>query len=221
MAFDVSPDRAFASVAVAGLRADGKIHGEVADHGRGVPLGAGTGRGDRRPQPFGEGVVRPDGSAASLVEELDRLGVQAEAVSARDLANACGRLFDLVDDEEFIHLGQPELNAAVRGAAQRSLGEAWAWSRQVVVGEHHAAGRGRRWRCGARTRRCASRCTRRASWWLCDRGAARRCVAGRDLPGRVRVLVGVAAGRVRRGGLGVDRGAGPVGARAVTSEFVA
>jgi hypothetical protein len=38
--------------------------------------------------------------------------------------------FDSVDERTLRHLGTPELVNALRGAAKRPLGEAWAWSRK-------------------------------------------------------------------------------------------
>jgi hypothetical protein len=38
--------------------------------------------------------------------------------------------FDAVDQGTLRHLGTPEMASAIKGAAQRPLGEAWAWSRK-------------------------------------------------------------------------------------------
>ncbi len=44
----------------------------------------------------------------------------------------CGQFFDLVAEKQLRHLGQPELVAALSGAAKRDLGDgAWAWGRRV------------------------------------------------------------------------------------------
>jgi hypothetical protein len=39
-------------------------------------------------------------------------------------------LYDGVEQDGIRHLDTPELNAAVRGAATRPLGDSWAWSRK-------------------------------------------------------------------------------------------
>jgi hypothetical protein len=39
-------------------------------------------------------------------------------------------LVDIVAEENFAHLGSQELRDAVLGAAQRPVGDAWAWSRK-------------------------------------------------------------------------------------------
>jgi hypothetical protein len=56
--------------------------------------------------------------------------VEVERLNASEYAQACGALVDLVGDDRLRHLDQPELNAAVKGAAKRPLGDAWAWSRK-------------------------------------------------------------------------------------------
>jgi hypothetical protein len=45
------------------------------------------------------------------------------------MAAACGRIFDAVTNRQVRHSSQPDLDAAVAGAAVRKLGDAWAWSR--------------------------------------------------------------------------------------------
>lgn len=128
-AFDVSPDRSWASVSAGGLRADGKFHGEVVEHRRGtgwLPKRLGDLRARWSPS-----AILCDGAspAAALLRRLEELGLEVEVVSANEHAQACGMLFDLVEQDELRHLGTDELRSAVRGAATRPLGEAWAWKR--------------------------------------------------------------------------------------------
>jgi hypothetical protein len=130
LAFDVSPDRQTASIAAAGRRDDELMHVEVIDHR------AGTGWVVKRLRELYERhypqTIVCDGKspAASLLRELDEAGVVVETLSASEHAQACGMLFDLVGQERLRHLGQPELDAALRGAATRPLSEAWAWRRR-------------------------------------------------------------------------------------------
>jgi hypothetical protein len=56
--------------------------------------------------------------------------------TVREVAGAAGAFYDLVADGGLRHLGQHQLDAAVAGAVQRPLADAWAWSRRgstVVV----------------------------------------------------------------------------------------
>jgi hypothetical protein len=126
LAVDVAPDRSSASVAAAGLRADGLVHVEVVDRRPGTGWVA-----DRvaelvaRHEPVGV-LVDAVSPAASLAES-----VAAEVVPAQGMARACGVFFDLVADAGLRHLGDPVLVAALKGARRRPLGDAWAWSRRA------------------------------------------------------------------------------------------
>ncbi len=134
-AFDVTPDRAFAAVAAAGARKDGLRHVEVVEHRRGtgwvVPWL--VERVDtHRPVAV---LCDATGSAASLLAQLEQAGIEVWAVSVREHVAACGQLFDAVEQKTVRHLGTPELDAAVRGAVKRPLGDAWAWTRRGSVGD--------------------------------------------------------------------------------------
>lgn len=134
IAFDVTPDRAWASIAVAGVREDGLGHVEVVDRRRGTGWVAAR---------VAEIAIRHNvqivvcdaaGPAASLIGDVHELvremGVEVAAVSAQDHARACGQLFDAVDQRTIRHLGTSDLDDAVRGAVTRALGDAWAWARK-------------------------------------------------------------------------------------------
>lgn len=129
-AFDVAPDRSRASVAVAGKRSDGLGHIEV------VERAPGTGWVAKR---LAELVGKHEclaprcdgrGPAASLLPDLERLEIKVETVDASEMAQACGRFFDMAEQRDLRHLGTTELTNALKGAAQRPLGDAWAWSRK-------------------------------------------------------------------------------------------
>jgi hypothetical protein len=46
----------------------------------------------------------------------------------RDYAQACGSLAADVENGRWRHLGQPQLDDAVRNAGTRALADGWAWS---------------------------------------------------------------------------------------------
>lgn len=138
-AFDVSPDRSTASVAASGYRGDDNIHVELAARDRGV--GWLTSWLPERIERHKAAIVVCDaaGPAGSIVEELERrmkeyarkgTRVDIVPVNAREYAQACGNFVDLAAEHRLRHTGQSELRAALRGAAQRTLGDAWAWSRR-------------------------------------------------------------------------------------------
>jgi hypothetical protein len=129
-AFDVKPDRSASSIALAGWRADGLFHTQIVDHRAGtawIPARLAELKEHHASHP-----VKCDlrGPAASLLGEIQNVGVDVETLNANELAQGCGLFFDAVDDETLRHNGNPGLLAAVRGAGRRALGDAWAWSRK-------------------------------------------------------------------------------------------
>lgn len=129
-AFDVKPDRSASSICVAGRRLDSRNHVEVVERRRSTNWVA-----DRLQELsalHSPAAILCDaaGPAASLVTALEAAGLEVMEVSAKENAHACGFFYDAVEQENLRHLGTPELLAALRGAAKRPLGDAWAWSRK-------------------------------------------------------------------------------------------
>jgi hypothetical protein len=129
-AADVTPERSHAAIAVAGLRADGLGHGEVVDHRPGT--GWVVGRlvelaGKWRPCAV---VVDDTGPAGSLIAPLEAAGIEVVKPTGRGMAHAAGDLFDAVAEATFRIVPRAALDAAVAGAAQRPLGDGWAWARK-------------------------------------------------------------------------------------------
>jgi phage terminase large subunit-like protein len=129
-AVDVTPDRAYTSICVAGHRADGRAHVEVAAHERGVSWAAKWLAERLKVWPNVGLVLDPSGPAGTLIPELQALGVESSLTRARDMAQACGAFHDAVVEDRLRHIGQPELSGAVSGARRRPLGDAWAWARR-------------------------------------------------------------------------------------------
>jgi hypothetical protein len=69
-------------------------------------------------------------AAASLIPDLTNLGVDVKTINASEMAQACGRFFDAVEQRTLRHLHTAELRNALKGAAKRPLGDAWAWDRK-------------------------------------------------------------------------------------------
>ncbi len=129
-AFDVKPDRSVASIGVSGLGPDGLRHVELVDRQKGTGWLA-----ERLAELTGKHrctavICDPYGPAGSLVGELEEAGITVEQITAREHADACGMIYDLVERSQLRHLGQGELSAAVKGAKKRPLGDAWAWNRK-------------------------------------------------------------------------------------------
>jgi hypothetical protein len=141
-AFDITPDRRFGCIAVAGRRKDGLSHVEVVD------LREGTGWIAERLCELAErhdtGVVTfsSAGPAASIAAEVDeddgdlearlgRLRVDLKPAMSQDETKACSGLYDAVADRTVRHLGTTDLSQALKGAATRPLGDSWAWARRT------------------------------------------------------------------------------------------
>ena len=130
-AIDVTPDRAWASVGVAGWGRAAKAHIEIVDHRPGTEwVAARLEELYRRWGPLPV-VVDPASPAGSLLTDLASLGVKTEAIGTRDYGAACGQFYDAVIAGHVAHLDQPVLNSAVASARRRALGDAWAWARRV------------------------------------------------------------------------------------------
>lgn len=137
-ALDVSPSRAWASIAVAGYGADGLPHVEVTsrkgvvDHRAGVEWV--VPRAVQLQKAFPDFVLTlvSGSSAEPLIPELTEAGIRLEFVKAADLSAACGLFFDRATSGGLRHVGQPELSDALASARKNvDDGEAaWKWGRR-------------------------------------------------------------------------------------------
>lgn len=127
---DIPPDRSAGSIGVCSRdEPDGNsFTGELADRRRGTEwiLGRLIELTDKYDAPV---VVDGVGPAFSLVSDLEAVGVTVHVTNTREFTASCSRLFDGVRNGTFHHTAQPALDAAVLGAADRKVGDAWAWSR--------------------------------------------------------------------------------------------
>jgi hypothetical protein len=142
-AVDVSPDRSWSTVAVAGYRADGLLHVEVTSSGGTLDSRPGADWVGPRVRDLlerwpGSSVSIAAGSpAVSLKRGLEATGAAVDVVPSGDVAAACGLFYDLATGVELRHLGQPVLADAIR-AARRSVDDgetAWRWGRRRSDGD--------------------------------------------------------------------------------------
>lgn len=75
-------------------------------------------------------VVDSKGPAAVLIRDLEDAGVRLRIADTNEVLDACAGLFDLVEQGRVRHEDYPELNAAIRAAITRSVGDRWAWGRK-------------------------------------------------------------------------------------------
>jgi hypothetical protein len=78
-------------------------------------------------------AIDPRSALGSIIPRLEAEGVTVIRMSAGDVATACGQFYDAVTETRLRHLDDPILNLAVAGAAQRPLGDAWAWNRRTAT----------------------------------------------------------------------------------------
>lgn len=129
-AMEVTHERTFGTISMAGARRDGLTHVEVVDHR------VGTGwiidrlvelQHKWRPAAI---VVDPSGPAGSFIEPLETAGVRLIKPTMRDVATATGQFIDAVRQKRLQHIGGVPLTAAVAGAQRQPLGDAWRWARR-------------------------------------------------------------------------------------------
>jgi hypothetical protein len=129
--YDVSPDGSSAVIAVGGRRDDGLEHVEIVDHRSGTAwLVDRLVELSERHSPEEIACDGRNASATQFVAKLGDRGVPVEEVTAGEHAESCSGLVNAIRDATFRHLGQPELKTAIKGAAKRSLGDGWLWSRK-------------------------------------------------------------------------------------------
>jgi hypothetical protein len=75
-------------------------------------------------------VVEAAGPAGSLIGDLERAGLMVHPVSPREMVEACGQFYDGVMDGKIRVRHHSKLDEAVAGAAKRTVGDAWAWTRK-------------------------------------------------------------------------------------------
>jgi hypothetical protein len=128
IAYDVSPDR-HSSIVAAGRDERGHMLVEVI-HAR-----SGTGWLVERlttlyqNHEIAEVVCDGFGPAAAIANRVDEAGITVKRMDSGDYGKACGLFVDCVGEKTLRHLGQDELDAAIRGARARPLVDRWAWSR--------------------------------------------------------------------------------------------
>lgn len=127
-ALDVSPERSWSSIAAAGRRGDGLGHVEVFERRQGTGWVPDFVKQvwDAQHVPF---RIDPGSPAGALIPELMSRGVEIVEVSGREHAQGCGALMDAVTNQTMRHRVDPMLRAAVVGAKDRPMGDAWLWSR--------------------------------------------------------------------------------------------
>lgn len=80
-------------------------------------------------------VVDGGGPGKVLVPAMEELGVDLRVMSTPDVLDACAEFWTMVQRHEVQHEAYEELDAAVRGAVKRPVGDRWAYGRRKSVGD--------------------------------------------------------------------------------------
>lgn len=130
-AVDVNPERTWSAIAVAGERADGRLHLEVVQHQPGTEWVVPRMAELRRQWSPCAVVVDGASPAGSLIADLSAQGIEVTTATARDISQSCGQLYDAAVNDRMRHLGQPSLNSALAGAQRQYLMDVWRWARKA------------------------------------------------------------------------------------------
>lgn len=140
VAIDASPDRSWATVALAGYTEDGKKQVEIIQDGRGLSwcvetverLFAST----NNPPPLAV-CVQSGARAGALIPEIEALGVEVIPFGTREIMSSTGFFFDSCQDGTLVHLGDKSLAHGLSGARKYMIGgkvgdgeyNGWGWTR--------------------------------------------------------------------------------------------
>jgi hypothetical protein len=130
---DATPRKLTGTIAAAWRRPDGCMDVEIVEHRGGTSwLPQRLAELAQRHRPVAT-VIEPGGPAGPLIDEIEALGVEVTRPTMREIAQGCGRFFNMVMDSRTLRHGDdPDLNAAVAGAIRRDMGDAWAWARKAT-----------------------------------------------------------------------------------------
>lgn len=77
-------------------------------------------------------LVDATGPAASLIPALESAGLRVRPVKPAELVSACAQFYDGVIDGRLRLRQHADLDRAAAGAAKRTIGDAWAWTRKTA-----------------------------------------------------------------------------------------
>lgn len=128
LAFDISPER-HASILAAGRNDRGMFGVEVVHSRSGTGWVAERMAELYREHEVAEVVCDGFGPSAAIARLIDEAGITVRRLDSGDYGKACGFFVDAVGEKTVRHIGQQELDHAIRGAKARPLVDRWAWSR--------------------------------------------------------------------------------------------
>ena len=126
-AVEVSPDRVWTTIALAGWRSDGTRHVQVVDVRKGTDWAP-----DRLAELAEEWkpvatAINPRGPAGSLIADIDEKATKLHKLTGTELGQACSMMVDAVDAGTVHHPGQTLLTRAASALGKKKTGESWVW----------------------------------------------------------------------------------------------
>lgn len=129
LAVDVSPDRKWSSIGVAGDGPDGKTL-VIVQHAPGTSWVVRAVQKLCAKREILEVVLHPGGQAGALIPDLIEADVAFTPMTSAQLGQACAKFQEDVKDARLVHVGQAVLDAAVGNGRTRYSGEAELWDRR-------------------------------------------------------------------------------------------
>jgi hypothetical protein len=134
LGIDVDPERRWASVAVAGRRADGRYHVELDELRDGAGWVTGYVGSLLRVNPQIRAVVVDKlSAAATITQELTHSKFRVTETNTSEMTQACGHFYDGITEGWLIHTAQPQMAQAISMATRRNVRGAWAWNRRTTT----------------------------------------------------------------------------------------
>jgi hypothetical protein len=128
----VTGDRQTAFTAAVGSRADGLAHVEIV--GESQPHNAVARLVELHQRWHAPVVIDPGSHAGSMIQPLEEASVPVLKIKLQEITAAGGALIDAVNERSVRHIGQVQLDDAVRGSSVRTTArDAWAWKGPAVT----------------------------------------------------------------------------------------
>jgi phage terminase large subunit-like protein len=132
-AVDIAPDRLTAAIVVVGESSRGGVHVETVEHRPGAGTAWVLGRLVELVAKWPTRYVTAHlaGPVGSLEEPMRAaFGDRFRPVLDREVALACGSIFDGIHETTLRHVGDPSIRDALEGAAKSDRGDSWRWVRR-------------------------------------------------------------------------------------------
>jgi phage terminase large subunit-like protein len=126
LAVEVSPNRQWSMIGLAGRRSDELTHLQIVESHKGTGWVAAR-VAELVKSWHAEVVVDPAGPAGALIPDLAAAGVDARLVTGREYAQACGAVYDQIVDRKVRHQGEQLMNISIRAAGQQAYSKSGAW----------------------------------------------------------------------------------------------